>query len=70
MSKKKERINKNKMAILTAECDRMFCVDKDQIQLFKKIERNQKNRDKANIAVSKISKNIIIEGSSISDDNT
>ena len=64
------RTEKNKMAVLTAECDRMFCVDKEQIQLFKKIEKNQKNREKADIAVSKISKKIIIESASISDDNT
>ena len=64
------RTEKNKMAVLTAECDRMFCVDKEQIQLFKKIEKNQKSREKADIAVSKISKQIIVESTADSDDNT
>ena len=64
------RTEKNKMAVLTAECDRMFCVDKEQIQLFKKIEKNQKSREKADIAVSKISKQIIVENTTDSDDNT
>ncbi|MBQ8268692.1 MAG: hypothetical protein IJZ24_03285 [Clostridia bacterium] len=64
------RTEKNKMAVLTAECDRMFCVDKEQIQLFKKIEKNQKSREKADIAVSKISKQIIVESTTDSDDNT
>ena len=58
------------MAVLTAECDRMFCVDKEQIQLCKKIEKNQKSREKADIAVSKISKQIIVESTTDSDDNT
>ena len=66
----KGRTEKNKMAVLTAECDRMFCVDKEQIQLFKKIEKNQKSREKADIAVSKISKQIIVESTTDSDDNT
>ena len=68
--KAKGRTEKNKMAVLTAECDRMFCVDKEQIQLFKKIEKNQKSREKADIAVSKISKQIIVESTTDSDDNT
>lgn len=68
--KSKGRTEKNKMAVLTAECDRMFCVDKEQIQLFKKIERNQKSREKADIAVSKISKKITVESNPVSDDNT
>ena len=67
--KAKGRVVKNKMAVMTAECDRMFSVDNEQIQLFKKVEGNQKNREKANIAVSKISKKIKIESTSDSDDN-
>lgn len=66
----KERTEKSKMAVLTAECDRMFSVDKDQIQLFKKIEANTKNREKAEIAVSKISKKIIVESATSSNDKT
>ena len=66
----KERTEKSKMAVLTAECDRMFSVDKDQIQLFKKIEANTKNREKAEIAVSKISKKIIVESTTSSNDKT
>lgn len=70
-NKTKERIEENKMAVLTAECDRMFCVDKEQIQLFKKVEGNPKNREKADIAVSKITKKItIIEAENKSDDNS
>ena len=65
----KGRIDK-KMAVMTAECDRMFCVDKEQIQLFKKIEANVKNREKADIAVSKISQKIVVESKPLSDDNT
>ena len=59
-NKKNLERKKNKMAVLTAECDKMFCVDKEQIQLFKEIEKNQKIREKADIAVSKISKKITI----------
>ena len=69
-NKKNLERKKNKMAVLTAECDKMFCVDKEQIQLFKEIEKNQKIREKADIAVSKISKKITIESTSVSDDNT
>lgn len=67
---KKERIKVNKMAVLTADCDKMFCVDKKQIQSFKNVEVNQKSRDKANIAVLKISKKIIVESKPNSNGNT
>lgn len=68
--KEKERTEEIKMAVLTAECDRMFSVDDKQIQLFKKTEKNQKNREKAEIAISKISQKIITESLSESNDNT
>ncbi len=67
---KKERTVKNKMAIMTAECDRMFSVDKEQIKLFKSVEGNKKNREKAEIAVSKISKKITVESKSDLNDKT
>lgn len=68
--KTNRRTKSRKMAVMTAECDRMFCVDKEQIQLFKKIEANQKNREKAEVVVSKISKKIMSEGDPASDDNS
>ncbi len=58
---KKKRIDKKNMAILTAECDRMFSVDEKQIDLFMKVEANVKNREKANVVVSKISRKIVVE---------
>ena len=66
----KERDGESKMAILTAECDRMFSVDKDQIGLFKSVTKNQRQRDKANITVSKIAKKITIENQLDDNDKT
>lgn len=70
MKDKRERDETKKMAVLTAECDRMFCVDKDQMQLFKKVEGNQSIRKNADIAVSKISARINAEGEQLPDDKT
>ncbi len=68
--KKEESTTVNKMAVLTADCDKMFCVGKDRIQLFKSVAANQKNREKANEAVLKLSKIVTIEYNSTSNDRT
>ena len=67
---KKKRIDKDNMAVLTAECDRMFSVDEKQIELFNKVEANKKARNKANIIVSKISQKIILEEKNTPNDKT
>ncbi len=66
--KKGKRGSVKKMAVMTAECDRMFSVDKEQVDLFRSVQKNKKCRDKADIAVSKISKKIIIDEQSKSND--
>lgn len=69
-NKKEEKERKEKkMAILTAECDRMFAVAEDQVTLFKAQKGNKKNREKADDIVSKLAKKIIVEGNTSSDDN-
>lgn len=60
---------KKKMAILTADCDRMFSVAEDQISLFKAKKGNTRNRKKADVIVSKLAEKIIVEGDTSSDDN-
>ena len=59
--RKKERTEKSNMAVLTAACDRMFCVDKSQTHSFKSIEKNAKNRERADAILSKISKQITVK---------
>ena len=65
----KGRNDKSKMAVLTAECDRIFRVDKKQLYLFEKVERHKKNREKAEAIVSKISEKIFVEDNISSNDN-
>lgn len=50
------------MAILTAECDRIFSVDPEQSKRFKSLEADEKKRSKAEITLSKISQKIKVEG--------
>lgn len=70
LKERKAEERKHKMAVLTAECDIMFNVDKEQIELFKRTEKNQRSREKADITVSKISRKIIMESKLLPDDNT
>lgn len=58
------------MAVLTAECDRAFVVDKEQTEAFLSVKPNEKIRKQAEITVSKISSIISNENKSTNNDKT
>lgn len=49
------------MAVLTAQCDRIFSIDKDKLEAFNNVQPNQKIREESNKIVTKISSIITID---------